>query len=175
MISLDDPLWKTLEGGYRLPYDASVPLRAMEQGADVWGQLWEALHHQADVGVASYAAVPHIVRIASQMPERDWNLYALLSCIEVERHALDNPPMPEWLAADYRSAWEQALALALADLTLPQDTEGVLSILGLVAIAKGHRKLGDIILAMDTSTIDEMAEGQTAWSSRYRHSESMDL
>lgn len=121
MISLDDDKWKEFSGGYRVPYDASIALRAMEGGADEWDELWEELHHQGDVGVASYAVVPHLVRIASGATNRDWNFYALVATIEIERHRKGNPPMPAWLKADYDSAIAQASALALADLSSQAD------------------------------------------------------
>jgi HTH-type transcriptional regulator/antitoxin HigA len=30
MITLDDRLWKELKGGYKIPYDVSIPLRRLE-------------------------------------------------------------------------------------------------------------------------------------------------
>jgi hypothetical protein len=33
MISLDDSKWKELEGGYRIPYDASIPLKRLEHAS----------------------------------------------------------------------------------------------------------------------------------------------
>lgn len=75
MLALDDPRWKTLEGGYRVVYDASIALARLERGEDVWKELWNELHHQGDVGESSYAAVPHLVRIAAARGSRAWNLY----------------------------------------------------------------------------------------------------
>jgi hypothetical protein len=64
MLPLSDPKWRTFDGGYRDKYDASVPLARLEseiEGLDsVWSELWENLHHQGDVGIGSYAAIPHI-------------------------------------------------------------------------------------------------------------------
>jgi hypothetical protein len=105
MLSLTDPRWRSLKGGYRRVYDASGALRRLEEGHDVWDELWEELHHQGDVGEASYAAVPQLVRISRDGGHRDWNLYALVARIEIERHRKSNPPIPDWLLADYSSAW----------------------------------------------------------------------
>jgi len=71
MLSFDDPRWRQLRGGYGSPYDPRKALLSLERGTDVlaaWSELWEELHHQGDVGEASYAAV-HIwsVFIASSM------------------------------------------------------------------------------------------------------------
>jgi len=102
MLPLNDPIWKNLKGGYGVPYDASVPLARLERGdAEVWEELWQELHHQGDVGDASYAAVPQLVRICGDLSGRDWNLYGLVSTIEVERHRKSNPPLPKWVRGDY--------------------------------------------------------------------------
>ncbi|HEY0686085.1 MAG TPA: hypothetical protein VGD45_27325 [Steroidobacter sp.] len=71
MMSLDDERWRQLKGGYRVTYDPSGALKLLESGVDVWGELWDELHHQGDVDVASYAAVPHLVRIATSATRRD--------------------------------------------------------------------------------------------------------
>jgi len=100
MLSLEDEKWKELQGGYRCRYDASVALRSLQSGIDVWGELWNELHHQGDVGLASYAAIPHLVQIAGGAALRDWNFYGLVATIEVERHRRENPALPSWLADD---------------------------------------------------------------------------
>jgi hypothetical protein len=123
MIPLDDPVWKNLNGGYQIPFDASSVLGRLEQGEDVWDELWEELHHQGDVGEASYAAVPHLVRIGKQFASRDWQIYSLVSTIEIERHRKNNPSLPNWLEESYRAAWDQLLELALCDLQAVDDPE----------------------------------------------------
>src|ERR1700722_1269685 len=98
MLSLTDPIWPQLEGGYRVPYDAPIALAQMDRGESVCHELWQELHHQGDVGVASYEAIPQIVRICEVRREFDWNLYALAATIEIERHRKDNPALPDWLS-----------------------------------------------------------------------------
>ncbi|WP_395400564.1 hypothetical protein ACHMW6_24095 [Pseudoduganella sp. UC29_106] len=167
MLSLDDVIWKELHGGYRIPYDVSIALRSMRDGIDVWDELWNELHHQGDVGVASYAAVPQIVSIAAAATTRDWNFYGLLATIEVERHRKSNPALPAWLKADYDSAWVRTSALALTDLGLETDSTTIQAILGVVALAKGELKLGAMLSNLDASELDEMLEEQFAWSETY--------
>lgn len=167
MMKLDDPKWRELKGGYGIPYDPRPALKRLEQGEDVWGELWENLHHQGDVGVASYAAVPHLVRFAKALPARDWNLYALTSAIEVERHRTSNPAMPEWLHEEYRQAWDELLHLGISDLRQTIDPLIIRSIVGVLALARGHIKLGAFIAHMDASELDEMLEDRLAWSELY--------
>ncbi len=168
MIPLDDPRWAALRGGYKVPYDASAPLRRLEAGDDVWDELWQELHHQGDVGEASYAALPHLVRIARTLPRRDWNFYGLVSTIEVERHRKSNPPPPAWLAEDYAAAMRHVLDLALGDLRGSEDPAIVRSILGAVTLAKGDIKLGALISRSDDSKVAKILEEYDAWSELYR-------
>lgn len=167
MLPLSDPRWRVLRGGYKVPYDASVALAQLERGENVWDELWQELHHQGDVGDASYAAVPHLVRIAGTFSQRDWNLYGLVSTIEIERHRKSNPPLPEWLAESYRAAWQQLLTVALGDLRDSQDGPTLRSILGAVALAKGDLKLGALVSYSDDSEITEILEQRDAWSEAY--------
>lgn len=168
MLSLEDKKWKELHGGYRVPYDASVALLSMQDGLDVWDELWNELHHQGDVDIASYAAVPQLVRIASSGTVRDWNFYGLLATIEVARHRKGNPAVPAWLKADYTSAWALASTLALADIDSKNDRATTVAILGVLALAKGELKVGAMLSGLDESELDEWLEERLAWSEQYK-------
>jgi hypothetical protein len=167
VLPLDDPKWGELMGGYKTPYDPSDALRRLEKGEDVWDELWQELHHQGDVGEASYAAVPHLVRIAKSLPRRDWNFYGLVSTIEIERHRKCNPPIPNWLGPAYADAIRGLLELAIRDLPHTDNRDTVRSILGAIALGKGELKLGALISHSDDSEIDEILNDYEAWSTLY--------
>jgi hypothetical protein len=167
MLALADPIWCELEGGYREPYDASEALTWMERGEVVWDELWQELHHQGDIGVASYAAIPQIIRICEGCDSRDWNLYALAATVEIERHRKGNPELPEWLEASYREAWNGLVKLALADLAGKLDELTLRSALSVVAIGRGDRKLGALLNHADTDEIDAYVQEYLAWDSLY--------
>jgi hypothetical protein len=169
MLPLGDPRWSELHGGYKQPYDPSVALNRLASGEDTWDELWENLHHQGDVGESSYATVPHLVRIASDSDSRDWQVYALLSTIEIERHRKSNPPIPDWLAAGYSAAWNRLLQLAIEDIQHVDDGLSVRSILGAIALAKNQLKLGALLSDVDDSEIDEILEKSHEWSTCYLH------
>jgi hypothetical protein len=92
MILLDDPIWETLVGGYKLPYNAAPLLCELESGLGdtegIWEEFWNELHHQGDVGTASYAAVLHLVRICIKRDIMDWNAFALVAVIAIINYQL---------------------------------------------------------------------------------------
>ena len=159
MKSLDDPRWEQLIGGYRQPYDASIPLRKLRDGVppeQIWKELWEELHHQGDVDSASFAVVPHLVSIASQWGERDWNFYAIIALIEIERGQRDNPDVDDSIREDYHAAWGAILDLALHYLRTATDQTLIRTALGVIALQRGDRILGEILTLYDAEEIADI-------------------
>jgi hypothetical protein len=156
MLPFDDSRWLELEGGYRVRYDPRPALARLRSGdASAWDELWNKLHHQGNVGVTSYAAIPHLVQLHQDRGEPDWQTYALIGTIERCRTQGTNPELPKWLEADYKAALEATVVLAGRDLVRTTDPVTVRAILGAVALAKGLRSLGEIMLDF---TADELAE-----------------
>jgi len=149
MLRLDDERWDDLRGGYRVPFDPRPLLLKLESGKDaaaVWHELWEELHHQGDVGEASYAAVPHLVRIYRQRGVVDWNAYAIVAIIELSRGKGRNPEVPKWLEEDYFSAIKQLAETGTAELSRAKEPEEIRAILGILAIYKGARTHGRFLV-----------------------------
>lgn len=171
MLSDDETKWKELKGGYKVSYDPSSALRKLESGKEVqeaWDELWQELHHQGDIGEASYASVPHLVRIHQENGNLDWNLYALVSTIEIERHRETNPPIPVWLEPSYKKAWSNLLDLALQDIPEANDDTTLRAILGAIALAKGRLELGAVISNFEESELIELLDEYMGWSELYR-------
>ena len=159
MIDLDDPRWKEFLGGYRQAYDVSLPLRRLRDGdppKGIWKELWDELHHQGDVDIASYAAIPQLVSLCSTWEHRDWNLYGIASLIEIEKGRRGNPESPEWLAEDYQAAWRKLFDLGVKDLHDATDSHFIRMILGAFALHRGDRKLGEILVMYDASEIADI-------------------
>jgi hypothetical protein len=157
-MDLDDPKWSRLLGGYRVPYDPRKALLALERAGETdraWEELWNELHHQGDVGDASYAAVPHLVRIHARRGKADWNTYALVATIEEARRNGHNPELAADLRSAYEAAWHDLLKLGLRELESAEDPTLVVSIIGVIAIGKGQLTLGRLAV---TFSEDERLE-----------------
>jgi hypothetical protein len=159
MIDLNDEQWQGLHSGYRKPYDASKPLKKIEEhGASraAWDELWENLHHQGQVGEASFAAIPMLAQLIKREPTRDWNVYALAGIIELSRNINDNPDVPAWLIEDYTAGLNTILEMGLNDLSVSVDVYTVRAILGFIASMKGIRDTARLLLELDESEIQEI-------------------
>jgi hypothetical protein len=162
--------WANMEGGYRLPYDPRATITKLQHdplNQDAWHELWSELHHQGDVGEASYAAVPLLFEACSSGP-RDWNFFALIAIIELERHRSRNPVLPDWLKGSYLSSLERAKYLALTDLGRSTDVMLMKSAMAVVALTNGNRKLGALLCQIDESELDKFLEEWLDWSNEYR-------
>jgi hypothetical protein len=160
-MDLDDPQWPHLLGGHRVPYDPRKALLALEHGSRTdaaWKELWSGLYHQGGVAEASYAAVPHLVRIHTSRGVADWNTYALVATIEDARHDGRNPELPSSPRDAYEDAWRQLVGLGLHELGVADDPTLVTSIISVIAIGKGQRTLGRLAIAFTEDERKEMIE-----------------
>ena len=161
MLSFDDNRWLALSGGYRTQFDPRPLLSRIEfndHAAAAWHTLWEELHHQGDVGDASYAAVPHIVRIHRQQGTPDWNPYALVAVIELAREMGKNPALPEWLKEDYLEAIQELARIGSVEVLRAKDSEELRAILSILAIAKGARTHARFILENSEEELIDLEE-----------------
>lgn len=146
-------------------YDASDALKRLEAGEDdkavldaIWDELWENLHHQGDVDIASYAAVPQIVRICIQRGSMDSNAFGIVATIEECRLFGENPPLPDWLETDYQIAIKE-LALFGAQKFSEEWSAGLTSaFLSVAAFAKELPNTGRILNELGEEEINEAYE-----------------
>src|SRR5688572_18835133 len=99
MLTLEDPSWAELRNGYRVTYDARPLVRRFAVGNDLnscWDEIWDKLHHQGDVDTASYAALPHLIRMSGAL-KRDWNIYSYATTISLEAGRERNPAIPNFM------------------------------------------------------------------------------
>lgn len=124
----------------------------------VWKELWNELHHQGDVGEASYAAVPHIVRIYARRGVPDWNAYALVAVIEEARNNGRNPALPSFLQGAYVEALRQLGELGLRELAAADDPDLICSIIAVISIWKHQPILSRIALLDETERLEMLGE-----------------
>jgi hypothetical protein len=120
--------WAALAHAYGSAENIPSLLRAAEtdtRGGHVpgspWFSLWSALCHQGDTYTASYAAVPHLIRLASLQAFREnYEPLYLAACIEVSR-VEGRGPASGLLhsAASYREALNHGKELAQRALARP--------------------------------------------------------
>jgi hypothetical protein len=149
MLGLDDNRWNDLTGGHRMKCDPRPLLAELESEQTretAWHGLWEELHHQGDVGEASYASVPHLVRLHRKRGVVDWNTYAIVAIIELVRGKGNNPEVPKWLEQDYLQAIRELAEIGAAEIRHTEEPETVRAILGVIAIAKGLRTHGRFLV-----------------------------
>ena len=149
MISLEDARWLNMNGGYRTTLDPRPLLKRLETDNDtseVWQELWEELHHQGDVGDASFAAVPFLIESYRKRRVLDWNTYAIVAIIELARNEGKNPDVPEWIADDYFKAIGNLAEIGAKEVLQAETAEDVRAILSVIAINKGLRIHGRVLV-----------------------------
>jgi hypothetical protein len=159
MLDLSCTSWKDLRTAYGSASDVPDLLRQLHTApppqqkcqSEPWFSLWSALCHQGDVYTATYAAIPPIIAIAKTR-------YAvLLDCLnfvgyaEACRHHKRAPGLPPELKADYDAALLDAAELFIDALKRKWNEEETKVLLGGLASVRGHPRLGEAIIDLDSS------------------------
>jgi len=160
-LELNDPRWAEMEGGYKgTLYNASEALNKLKNATTsedvntIYQELWDELHHQGDVGLASYYSVPHMVSAAKSNQIIDYNVLGLVSLIEIQRHK-NNPPIPSLFYLAYSEALNELSLLAISIINNDWDLSTASAALTAIAIAKKQIKLGNAIQNMDSEDVIE--------------------
>jgi hypothetical protein len=163
-MNLDNNIWSTLEGGYKITYDASAPLKKLQSTNDkteadnAFAELWDNLHHQGDVGLASYLSVSHIVLICIDKKSFDWNYIGLTLVIEHCRLSEHNPVLPTEYHEEYFNALKALEQYLLANFKSITDPDSLRLSLALFATLNGQTKLGKAIENLDEDVLNEFSE-----------------
>lgn len=171
MLELDSPDWKNLSHAYGKASDIPVLLHGLEAGtfwindnyqeSEPWFSLWSALCHQGDVYTASYAAVPHLIRIAiATQGVPDWQYFSLPTSIEIARLTGRGPQVPGMLAEAYFAALRQFHTLVTQIAHLEWDELLSRSIAAALVVSKGHAVLAETILELSPDSIKQFRQYQ---------------
>jgi len=160
-MDLQDRAWGLLDGGYRIPYDASKPLKKLKgilsqkERQELFDELWENLHHQGNVGLASYLALPHLIDICIENKSLDRNFIGLCVTIENCRISEENPEIPSQYDDLYFGSlakFEKYLSLNLKNIN---DRDAFRLTLALLATVNGQPRLGKAIEILDEYAVDD--------------------
>lgn len=148
-----------------MPFDPRALLKRLESDGDTkeaWQELWEELHHQGDVGEASYAAVPFLVQNYRKRRVLHWNTYAIVAVIELARTDGKNPDVPQWIADDYFQAIGSLAEIGITEVQMAETAEDVRAILSVVAIEKGLRMHGKFLVNYSEDELTDI-ESKIEW------------
>lgn len=164
MLSLDNPRWSELRHAYGAASDIPALLRQLESFPsssgenEPWFTLWSALAHQGDIYSASFAAVPHIVRVLSTGPAKaDPSFFHLPAWVEICRQRKE-VQIPDDLTISYFRALAQLPSLVAAAASRDWDAEFLSCALSAIAAAKGFGPVAEAVLEMNPEVAAEFLE-----------------
>jgi hypothetical protein len=163
MIPLDSTEWSQLSHAYGNADDIPGLLTDLESmppdegsEAEPYFSLWSALCHQGDVYTASYAALPHLVRLMNSTEQVPVSLLLLVTCIEIARLQGRGPDLPTNLEPSYRSGLEQLPGIVSKLSQYSWDDLYCCAAIAAVAASKGFHQLAETVLELDPETIEEV-------------------
>ena len=164
MISLDSPKWSELSHAYGDASDIPNLLRRLENmhseegEKEPWFSIWSSLAHQGDVYSASFATVPHIVRILSQDPTKaDYSFFEFPAWVEICRQK-KAVVIPKELEADYFLALKKLPYLVASTVEREWDKNFLVSALSAIAVSKGYGSVANVIMELTPDIANEFLE-----------------
>jgi len=163
-MDLDDKIWTTLQGGNKFPYNASRPLKRLrdstkqDDSETIFTELWDNLHHQGDVGMASYLAIPQLIAICMNKNSLDRNYIGL--CVKIENCRLEghNPELPGEYQDLYFGSLTQFERYLLINFKNITDQTALRLTLALFATVNGQPGLGKAIEVLDEDLLPVFLE-----------------
>jgi hypothetical protein len=143
-LDLDSARWKALRHAYGPAVDTPRLLRKLEsRDKDALNEVYNSLFHQSDVYPASYAAVPHLVRIAASTGAGlAAEILILAGGIHARRDSSQLASLESDIVAWYEAAIPAALSLALHRLDARMAKSKAIYLLQSAAAFAGHGMSG---------------------------------
>ena len=165
MLALDSPRWVELRTAYGVTVDVPKMLSELEAVPnsedyrdEPWFSIWSALAHQGNVYSASFAAVPHVVRVLASATDRAGSDYFHFPAwVEICRQRTGEP-IPEDLRDAYTSALAQLPGLAAVAAARPWDEAMLRSVLAAIAVTKGSAEVAEAVLELTSEVAREFLE-----------------
>lgn len=150
MLELESPTWATFSHAYGDASDIPkllIKLRTASENewSDVNDELMSAILHQGDTYTATYAAAPHLVKLASDYGPC-WQSDDLLQAIGYASRGGPGPVVPESLDEDWQDAQSDARDLILERLIDQQASESYTgSLIGALLYLSGEWTAGKLV------------------------------
>ena len=164
MLSLDSPIWSELVHAYGAASDIPELLRQLETmppshgNKEPWFSLWSSLAHQGDVYSASFAAVPHVVRILAQNPQKaDFSYFQFPAWVEICRQK-KSVQISKELEADYFTALQKLPSLVAKAADCEWDEGLLLCALSAIAAVKGYGTIAEAVQELNSGVAEEFLE-----------------
>ena len=164
VLSLDSPKWSQLKHAYGAASDTPDLLRRLEElpssdsDNEPWLSIWSSLAHQGDVYSASFAAVPHVVRILAQDPAKaGFPHFQFPAWVEICRQK-KSAPIPEELEVAYFAALAQLPSLVAATARRRWDATFLCCALSAIAAAKGFGSVTEAIQELTPEVAKEFMD-----------------
>jgi hypothetical protein len=165
MLGLDSARWAELRTAYGAAEGVPGMLRDLDSVTnpgdwreEPWFSIWSGLAHQGDVYSASFAAVPHVVRVLESAPDRAGpNYFHFPAWVEICRQRSEEP-IPEDLRDAYAKALAKLPTLAAAAAGRPWDEQMLRSVLAAVAVTKGAVDFAEAVLELTPEVAREFLD-----------------
>ena len=161
MLPLESGRWRELTHAYGPAADIPPLLRSLEsfphsRGKDEpWFTLWSSLCHQGDVYPASFAAVPHIVRVLALAPTRaDASFFQLPACVEIARFR-KSVVVPADLQGAYLDSLRRLPRLVAEAADREWDEGFLVCAMSAIATAKGFPIVADATQELTSNVAEE--------------------
>jgi hypothetical protein len=145
IVALDNNRWTSLSHAYGPAADIPELLNRAKDDprpghvtGSAWFDLWSALCHQGDAYTASYAALPHLVVMATPHLQRQrYDAILLAACIELARLDGRGPSVPDDISVAYHAAVREGLSFARANVAQAWDIDSRNALEGSAAAFSG--------------------------------------
>lgn len=165
MLELSSTRWRELRDAYGSAEKIPELLRQLstlpsdDGSTEPWFSLWSALAHQGDIYSASFAAVPHVIEVIANAPDRVSDVYFHFPAwIEICRHK-NSVDVPEDLAEGYFDALKRIPSLVANTAGARWSTAFAACTLSALAAAKGQHDVAEALLELTTpGTVTDFLE-----------------
>ena len=158
MLKLNSDTWANLEHAYGSAEDIPTILTVLAQGEDKWFDIWSALCHQGTIYTATFAAMPHIIKVfEANLEKADFNTFVFATSVELTRQDCQ-VQVPDTLNVDYFQSLEKLDNLVQDYMKNKTDFDSLVGVLAFQAIRKFQTQLAQLILNLNEEQVPAVLE-----------------